>query len=101
MWQIVAFDLPVDDKVQQKIYRTFRKKLLAAGYNALQKSIYIRWFESHEKAMTSQKEIFDHPPDVGDIFAIGVTDDVFLKSVHVSDKSLFPAPHPPDNYSIY
>ena len=50
MWHIIAFDLPVDDKPKQKIYRMFRKKLIEAGYTPLQKSLYCRWFDSSEKA---------------------------------------------------
>ena len=95
MWHIVAFDLPVDDKLQQKSYRCFRKKLVKAGYQALQKSFYLRWFENNEKAMSSQAEILMSPPQIGNIFTMFVNDAVFHNSTHVLNHANVPIPQIP------
>ena len=39
MWQIVSFDLPVDDATMRKEYRLCRKRLLQDGFMAMQKSL--------------------------------------------------------------
>ena len=100
MWQIIAFDLPVDDKPKQKIYRTFRKKLIEAGYTSIQKSLFCRWFESLEKARASQNLFCASPPKNGNIFAIGVPDETFSNYVHISDNSIIPDSQPPKPWSI-
>ena len=101
MWHIVAFDLPVDDKAQQKIYRTFRKKLLEAGYHALQKSIYYRWFDSSDKAQSSQNKLLDIPPPNGDVFTLCVSDSSLLNSLHITDSIIVPPPNAPEQWIIF
>ena len=101
MWHIIAFDLPVDDKPKQKIYRLFRKKLIEAGYIPLQKSLYCRWFDSSEKARSSQKDFFDSPPKNGNLFAISVPDETSSNSVHITDNAILQDSSPPKPWMIF
>lgn len=101
MWHIVAFDIPADDRAQRKCYRTFRKNLLASGYNALQKSIYYRWFESSDKALAFQKSLLSPAPEYGDIFTVCITDASFLNSLHISNNNDIPLPKVPEQWHIY
>lgn len=99
MWHVVAFDLPSDVELR-KDYRIFRKNLMAEGYQALQKSLYFRFFDSRAKIDTAQQRVLAFSPQHGDVVLLALTDDVFSKMIHLTDNNLAEMPKPPKPWKI-
>ncbi len=56
MWVLVFFDLPTETKKDRKIYASFRKKILANGFQMFQFSIYLRHCSSRENSEVHIKQ---------------------------------------------
>jgi len=79
MWLIAMFDLPTDTKEARKEYTAFRKKLLEAGFDLLQYSVYGRHCSSDENADVHVRRIkLVLPPD-GEVRVMRVTDQQFQR----------------------
>ena len=99
MWHVVAFDLPSDVELR-KDYRIFRKNLMAEGYQALQKSIYYRFFDSRDKIDTAQQRVLAFSPSHGDVIMMSLSDDAFARIIHLNDNTLSEMPKQPKPWKI-
>ena len=77
MWVLVFFDLPTDTKTDRKNYATFRKKMLADGFQMFQFSIYLRHCSSKENADVHIKRVKRDLPPKGHVGIMYVTDKQF------------------------
>lgn len=73
MWLITLFDLPMLTAVQRRTYGRFRKMLLKLGFEAMQKSVYLRWLSSDDSAETVRREILRHAPTDGMVTILPLT----------------------------
>ena len=77
MWSIVMFDLPVGSRKATKLAQNFRKFLLSEGYFMKQFSVYMKFFDSREKAEATGKRISSQVPEHGKVTNIHITDKQF------------------------
>ena len=77
MWVLVFFDLPTETKKDRKIYASFRKKILANGFQMFQFSIYLRHCSSRENADVHIKRVKSILPPKGHVGIMCVTDKQF------------------------
>ena len=68
------FDLPVETKSEQRIYRKFRKRLLEEGFVMMQYSIYVRTCPTREFANRLTKRIKKKPPKEGNVRLLTITE---------------------------
>lgn len=67
MWLMVQFDVPMESKCQRLAYRRLRKELRFLGFNALQKSVYLRWEDNDAAAETKCGQLAGWIPDEGSL----------------------------------
>jgi CRISPR-associated protein Cas2 len=77
MWSIVMFDLPVGSRKAMKAAQNFRGFLLSEGYFMKQFSVYIKFFDSREKAEAAERRISPQVPEHGQVTNIHITDKQF------------------------
>lgn len=77
MWVLVFFDLPTETKQDRKQYATFRKKMLADGFQMFQFSIYMRHCSSRENAEVHIKRTKSNLPPKGNVGIMCITDKQF------------------------
>ena len=101
MWQIVSFDLPVDDAAMRKEYRLFRKRLLQEGFMAMQKSLYFRWFDTLEKARAFQRILMKSSPPKGYVVIFGLSEKNFEDALKLEDGNITDMPPVPEAWTIF
>jgi CRISPR-associated protein Cas2 len=72
-WLIVAFDLPVQTKVQRRMATDFRNFLLDDGYQMIQFSVYARACVTFARQETHIERLKKNLPPEGSVRAIFVT----------------------------
>ena len=77
MWLFVMFDLPVGTKKERKQATGFRNKLLDAGLEMSQFSVYLKYCASAEKAEAASEKIQRDIPPGGKVDILTVTDKQF------------------------
>jgi len=77
LWVLVLFDLPNNNKKENKQYTTFRKKLLKDGFTMFQFSIYLRHCPSRENADVHIKRVRMNLPPTGKVSILTITDKQF------------------------
>ena len=77
MWLFVMFDLPVGTKKERKQATGFRNKLLDAGLEMSQFSVYLKYCASVEKAEAASEKIQRDIPLGGKVDILTVTDKQF------------------------
>jgi CRISPR-associated protein Cas2 len=77
MWVLVFFDLPTDTKQDRKNAGTFRKKMLADGFQMFQFSIYMRHCSSRENAEVHINRTKVNLPPRGNVGIMCITDKQF------------------------
>lgn len=77
MWLFVMFDLPVGTKKERKQATGFRNKLLEAGLEMSQFSVYLKYCASAEKAEATSEKIQRNIPPGGKVDILMVTDKQF------------------------
>ena len=77
MWVLVFFDLPVENKSQQKAATRFRKHLIDDGFTMFQYSIYMRNCASRENADVHVKRVKFSLPEYGHVGMLTITDKQF------------------------
>jgi len=94
MWVLVFFDLPTDTKQDRKNYTTFRKKMLADGFQMFQFSIYMRHCLSRENADAHIKKTRGNLPPKGNVGIMCITDRQFgmMEIFHGHDPAPLVAP---------
>lgn len=94
MWLYVMFDLPVDNKADQKRATRFRKHLLDMGFEMAQFSIYIRHCSGKERIETMIKAIKPLVPPKGSVHMLTITDKQFENIVKCGDTDYRPPTEP-------
>lgn len=77
MWVIVMYDLPMNTRLERKIYARFRKQMLVDGFELFQFSMYIRHCSSRENAVVHIERVKSILPTKGEIAIFLVTDKQF------------------------
>ena len=77
MWLFVMFDLPVGTKKERKLATDFRNRLLNAGLEMSQFSVYLKYCSSAEKAEAVSAKIQRDMPPGGKVDILTVTDKQF------------------------
>ena len=77
MWLFVMFDLPVGTKKERKQATRFRSKLLDAGLEMSQFSVYLKYCATAEKAEAASERIQKGIPPRGKVDILTVTDRQF------------------------
>jgi len=77
MWVLVFFDLPTETKKDRKIYASFRKNILANGFQMFQFSIYLRHCSSRGNSEVHIKRVKSILPPKGHVGIMCVTDKQF------------------------
>ncbi|MSS01624.1 CRISPR-associated endonuclease Cas2 [Erysipelotrichaceae bacterium LKV-178-WT-2G] len=83
---ILMFDLPVETKQQQKVYREFIKFLKNEGFIRIQYSIYSKLCINKDSAKTVSKHISMHSPTEGDIRYLIISENQYQNIVNVNKK---------------
>lgn len=71
---LCMFDLPVDTKKEQRIYRKFRKKLIEEGFVMMQYSIYMRTCPTRDFANRLIVRLKKKSPDGGNVRLLIITE---------------------------
>ena len=71
---LCMFDLPMETKKEQKIYRNFRKFLIEEGFVMMQFSIYIRTCPSREFTNRLIQRLKKRPPQNGNVRLLAITE---------------------------
>lgn len=71
---LCCFDLPTDTNTQKRMYRNFRKLLLAQGFQMLQYSVYVRTCPNRSYAKKYYQKIQSSAPSEGHIRLLMVTE---------------------------
>ena len=74
MWVMTMFDLPVESPLQRKRYAKFRATLLKWGYDAFQKSIYVKYCQTDDYCHTIRKMVAQIAPSEGIVNSFWFTD---------------------------
>ncbi len=77
MWVICMFDLPVNSVKQQRAATKFRNFLIKNGMFMKQFSVYLKFFDSFEKAKSLANKISPQVPPFGRVTIIYLTDKQF------------------------
>lgn len=101
MWLLVTFDLPMEEPLQQKHYRTYVKLLKSNGFSNFQKSLFIRWVESPERTATILRRIKTKAPPQGKVFIMKLAEETMNKSLTIEDGIISSSPIKPDPWHIH
>ncbi len=100
MWLFVIFDLPMETASQRKSYDTFRKALIADGFDRLQYSVYAQYFSSREVMMTHIERIKKISPREGEVRMLFLTDRQF-KDMVVLQGAVSKSPEDPPDLFLF
>lgn len=73
MWTLVLFDLPTTSAFLRRMYGRFRNQLMKLGFEMLQKSVYLRWEDSDDAAVTLQRRVAGIVPQDGQVTILPLT----------------------------
>jgi CRISPR-associated protein Cas2 len=98
---LVFFDLPTDTKQDRKNAGTFRKKMLADGFQMFQFSIYMRHCSSRENAEVHIIRTKNNLPPKGNVGIMCITDKQFgmMEIFHGTDPT--PLAPPPQQLELF
>lgn len=71
---ICMFDLPTETSMEKRIYRRFRKGLIAEGFTMIQYSIYVRTCPSREYVHRLENRVKKIVPKSGNVRLLTVTE---------------------------
>lgn len=97
---MIAFDLPVGNSDERKIYRSLRKKLLSSGFIPLQKSIFCCWAENGERAEIILNRFRTWTPPCGCMLFMKITDTQFRDASLIQNGKKVPMPKIPSPWNI-
>ncbi len=75
------FDLPMETNQEKRVYRNFRKKLIANGFEMLQFSVYYRTCPNRSFAKKFYKRLEEDPLPDGNVRLLAVTEKQFSEMV--------------------
>lgn len=101
MWVIIFFDLPVDSTENRKIYADFRKFILRKGFQAVQKSVYLRWTDSAAAADFCRLDIEKNCPPRGQLAILFATEKYMRSALFFRDGKSENAPEKPEPFFLF
>ncbi|GAB4135044.1 MAG: CRISPR-associated endonuclease Cas2 [Raineya sp.] len=101
MWIFVFFDLPTETAILRKEYAQFRKKLLKAGFQMQQYSVYRRFCGSRESAEVHIKHVKKAVPPHGMVSILLVTDKQFGDMINIVGAKREPPPDTPQQLELF
>lgn len=101
MWTLVLFDLPTTSAVLRRMYGRFRKKLLALGFEMLQKSVYLRWEDSDLAAQTLQNHVEAIQPAEGRVTILPLSNRSWMNARVLVDGSSVPPRGRPESFFVF
>ncbi|NLY80542.1 MAG: CRISPR-associated endonuclease Cas2 [Lysinibacillus sp.] len=86
---LLFFDLPMNTKVERRIYAKFRKTLIEDGFIMLQFSVYVKIFPNRDALIQYTERLKRNLPAKGSIRIMSVTEKQYEKmQVLIGGKSL-------------
>lgn len=73
------FDLPVETKVQRRVYSKFRKRLIEDGFLMLQYSVYIKSVANKDTAQQTVSNVKYYLPKDGHVRTLIITEKQYEK----------------------
>lgn len=101
MWLFVMFDLPVGTKKERKQATKFRNKLLDAGFEMSQFSVYLKHCATAEKAEAASERIQKDIPLGGKVDILMVTDRQFANMKRLYARKLVESVSKPSQLHIF
>ena len=81
---VLMFDLPVENKSQQKEYRIFHKHLIKNGFLMLQYSVYVRFCTNDSMASLCIARVQKKLPREGNVRILKITENQFNQMIVLS-----------------
>ena len=72
------FDLPMNNKKEQRAYRKFRKRLMNEGFFMMQYSIYVKTCNNRDVVETVKKKVKAISPKDGNVRLLEVTENQYM-----------------------
>ena len=101
MWVFVLFDLPVVTRDERRRATRFRNDLIEDGFGMKQYSVYLRFFDSREKAEASAARIAKLVPEGGEVSVLFVTDKQFGQMLNFYGTVPKPSEKKPDQLALF
>lgn len=101
MWVLVMFDLPVDTSEAVKAANDFRHNLLDIGFERCQYSVYLRFVEGREQALSMTRRVQNVLPEGGRVYVLYFTDKQYSGIVRFESRMRKKSPKNPDQYALF
>lgn len=101
MWNVVAFDLPMNDRKERRAYAQFRKFLKRDGYFMMQESVYARPCPNADNLETHKKRLLRNLPPYGQVRILAFTDAQFAKMEVYYGRVKGEPEKPPDQLTLF
>jgi CRISPR-associated protein Cas2 len=101
MWVLVMFDLPVDTPEERKAATDFRHDLLDLGFERCQYSVYLRFVEGREQAITTTRRVELVLPSGGKVYVLYFTDKQYTGIVRFENRKRRKSPRNPEQYELF
>ncbi len=101
MWVLVMFDLPVDTPEERKAATDFRHDLLDLGFERCQYSVYLRFVEGREQAITTTRRVELVLPAGGKVYVLYFTDKQYTGIVRFENRKRRKSPRNPEQYELF
>ena len=101
MWVLVMFDLPVDTPEERKAATDFRHDLLDLGFERCQYSVYLRFVEGREQAITTTRRVEQVLPAGGKVYVLYFTDKQYTGIVRFENRKRRKPPRNPEQYELF
>lgn len=72
------FDLPMNNKKEQRAYRKFRKQIMNEGFFMMQYSIYVKTCSNRDMVESAKKKVKAISPKDGNIRLMEVTENQYM-----------------------
>lgn len=72
------FDLPMNNKKEQRAYRKFRKQIMNQGFFMMQQSIYVKTCNNREMVESAKRKVKAVSPKDGNIRLMEVTENQYV-----------------------
>lgn len=101
MWLMLIFDLPVGCREQVRAYSRFRKRLLAMGFQRVQKSAYLMFCGGRDRLEAQHGEIVSHLPSEGQVCIQALSPSSLQDMFRYSDGAIQPPLQEPEAALIF
>ena len=75
---LCMFDLPMNNKKEQRAYRKFRKQIMNTGFFMMQYSIYVKTCNNRDAVESAKKKVKAISPRDGNVRLLEVTENQYM-----------------------